>query len=211
MGRIRKLSRNDFVPIAMPAVVKTLVPIIVVIAILAAVGWWIFWAYFDTYHLATVKEGTLYRDGVRSIHEFDLAVRKTHMKTVVSLVDEREITQHPFTDEMAYCKEHGIEVVRLPVLLGGWPTSEQIGQFLDVATDPAKQPVLVHCAQGVRRTGMMVAAYEMSVLKLPKDQTKSAMMTFGHSQRTIGDVQKFIENYDPQTRQFSGDLPMSKE
>ena len=195
----------------MPPLVRSLGPIILVAAILAAVGWWIFWAWFDTYHLAAVKEGAFYRDGVRTIHEFDLAVRKTHVKTVVSLVDDEEITRSPFTDELAYCKEHGIEVVRLPVPLGGWPRGDQIGEFLDIATDPARQPVLVHCAQGVRRTGMMVAAYEISVLKLQKDQTVSAMMTFGHSQRTIGDVRRFIEQYDPQTRQMKTEMPLSQE
>ena len=75
------------------------------------------------------------------------------MKTVVSLVDEDEITQSPFTDELAYCKVHGIEVVRLPVPLGGWPRGDQISQFLDIATDPARQPVLVHCAEGFDARG----------------------------------------------------------
>jgi protein tyrosine/serine phosphatase len=195
----------------MPPLVRSFGPIILVVAILAAVGWWIFWAWFDTYHLAVVKEGVLYRDGVRTIHQFDLAVRKTHVKTVVSLVDDDEIRRPPFTDELAYCKLHGIEVVRLPVPLGGWPRGDQISQFLDIASDPARQPVLVHCAQGVRRTGMMVAAYEISVLKLPKDQTAAAMMTFGHSQRTIGDVRKFIDLYDPQTRQMQSEMPLSQE
>jgi len=195
----------------MPQTVRSLGLIILVAAILAAMGWWIFWAWFDTYHLAAVKEGALYRDGVRTIHQFDLAVRKTHVRTVVSLVDDQEITQEPFTDELAYCKLHGIEVVRLPVPLGGWPRGDQIDRFLEIATDPNRQPVLVHCAQGVRRTGMMVAAYEMSVLKLPKDRTVTAMMTFGHSQRTIGDVRKFIELYDPQTRQMETEMPMSQE
>jgi protein tyrosine/serine phosphatase len=195
----------------MPPLVRSFGPIILVVAILAAAGWWIFWAWFDTYHLAVVKEGVLYRDGVRTIHQFDLAVRKTHVKTVVSLVDDDEIRRPPFTDELAYCKLHGIEVVRLPVPLGGWPRGDQISQFLDIASDPARQPVLVHCAQGVRRTGMMVAAYEISVLKLPKDQTAAAMMTFGHSQRTIGDVRKFIDLYDPQTRQMQSEMPLSQE
>ena len=130
--------------------------------------------------------GVLYRDGVRTIHQFDLAVRKTHVKTVVSLVDEDEITQSPFTDELAYCKLHGIDVVRLPVPLGGWPRGDQIGRFLAIATDPARQPVLVHCAQGVRRTGMMVAAYEISVLKLPKDQTVAAMRVSATASEQLG-------------------------
>ena len=185
-------------------------PIILVAVILAA-GWWIFWAYFDTYHLATVNAGILYRDGVRDLHQFDLAAKKTHLKTVVSLVDDQEITHTPFTDEMAYCQAHGIKVIRLPVPLGGWPTGDQISQFLAITRDPSLQPVLVHCAQGVRRTGMMVAAYERSVLKLDKEQTTAAMLTFGHSQRTVGDVMRFIDTYDPQTEQMTAEMPLSHE
>jgi protein-tyrosine phosphatase len=71
--------------------------------------------------------------------------------------------------------------------------------------------VLVHCAQGVRRTGMMVAAYELSVLKLDKDQAVAAIKGFGHSDRTIGDVKRFIEVYDPQTQQMTADMPHSQE
>jgi len=195
----------------MPPLVRTFGPIILAAAILAAVVWWIFWAWFDTYHLATVRQGVLYRDGVRTLHQFELAVDKTHVKTVVSLVDDNEIAHTPFTDEVAYCKAHGIDLVRLPVPLGGWPRGDQIDDFLKIAVDPSRQPVLVHCAQGVRRTGMMVAAYEISIMGLPKDKTASAMMTFGHSERTINDVKKFIELYDPQTRQMKMEMPASQE
>jgi protein tyrosine/serine phosphatase len=195
----------------MTAPPRAIGPIILVIAILAAVGWWIFWQYFDTYHLLTVQDGVLYRDGVRTLHQFDLAAQKTHIKTVVSLVDDDEINHVPFTEEMAYCKEHGIEVIRVPVLLGGWPRSDQIDQFLNIATDPTKQPVLVHCAQGVRRTGMMVAAYEMSVLKYDKTRAIAAIQGFGHSERTTGDVQRFIETYDPDARKMTAEFPTSQE
>ena len=195
----------------MSTTMKSLGPIILIALILIAAGWWTFWTFFDTYHLATVKDGVLYRDGVRTLHEFNLAARKTHVKTVVSLVDDQEITQSPFTDELAYCKAHGIDVVRLPVPLGGWPRGEQISRFLAIADDPARQPVLVHCAQGVRRTGMMVAAYQLSVLKLDKDQAVAAIKGFGHSDRTIGDVKRFIEVYDPQTQQMTADMPHSQE
>lgn len=195
----------------MSGTIRSFGPIILASAILVAAGWWIFWTYFDTYHLAVVKEGVLYRDGVRTLHQFDLAARKTHVKTIVSLVDDQEIAKHPFTDELAYCKEHGIDVVRLPVPLGGWPEGPQIAEFLAIANDPARQPVLVHCAQGVRRTGMMVAAYEMSVLKFDKLHATAAINSFGHSERTTGDIKRFIETYDPETMQMTQALPHSVE
>ena len=170
-----------------------------------------FWAYFDTYHLATVQAGVLYRDGVRSLHQFQLAAEKTHVKTVVSLVDDQEIQTKPFTEEMEYCREHGIEVIRVPITLGGWPAGDQIRKFLTIVADPARRPVLVHCAQGVRRTGMMVAAYQRSVLNFDRDQALAAILDFGHSQRTVGDVQRFIENYDPRTETMTAELPQSVE
>jgi predicted protein tyrosine phosphatase len=177
----------------------------------AAAGGLVWWQYFSVYHLAVVRDGVLYRDGVRSVRELATALRRVRPRTIVSLVDDREITREPFVSEMSICREKQIEVVRIPIPLGGWPGGEQIRQFLAIANDPARQPVLVHCAQGVRRTGMIVAAYQESVMKMDRRQAIAAMRTFGHSQRTIGDVRRFIELYDPQAERMTQDLPLSSE
>lgn len=73
------------------------------------------------------------------------------------------------------------------------------------------QPMLIHCAQGVRRTGMLVAAYQMTVLGWDKEKTKAAILTFGHSDRTVNDVKKFIDVYDPVTQTVPEGLPMGQE
>jgi protein tyrosine/serine phosphatase len=56
--------------------------------------------------------------------------------------------------------------------------------------------VLVHCAQGVRRTGFFVAAYQMSVMGYDQQKAKDSILTFGHSDNTINDIRKFIDGYD---------------
>jgi len=168
-------------------------------------------AYFATYHFATVQSGALYRDGNRSAHEFLTALRKSRAKTVVMLVDDNEIAQPIFVRELAQCDELGVLVERIIIPLGGWPTGDQVRRFIEIVTDKSRQPILVHCAQGVRRTGMMVAAYQESVLGYDNARTKSLILRFGHSDRSINDVKRFIEIYDPNERELLEALPMSQE
>lgn len=174
--------------------------LIVLLAALVAGGAYVWRCYLDTYHLATVEPRALYRDGVQSPCQFETAVRKVQPKTVVSLVDENEVadeTKPQFQAEEKFLADKGIRLERIPVKLGGWPTKADVDKFLQVASDPNNQPVLVHCAQGVRRTGFMVAAYQMKQMGYDKDRAKSELLTFGHSDRTVNDIRRFIDGYDP--------------
>ncbi len=165
--------------------------------------------HISTYHLATVQPGVLYRDGARSIQELGAAVEKVKANTVVSLIDDTELKdpkKPQFGMEPAYLAGRGVQYQRIAVKLGGWPTSDDIQAFLKIAQTPSSQPVLLHCAQGVRRTAMFVAAYQESVMGYDKAKAKDAILSFGHSDDTINDIKLFIDNYDPQTRTI-GNLP----
>jgi protein tyrosine/serine phosphatase len=182
---------------------------IVVVAVLVGVYVWMF--CFQTYHFAAVEPLVLYRDGFRTVREFQTAVADAKAKSVVSLLDRTEQGNEPFSFEDDFCRRSKIRFIWLPVKLGGWPTQKDVKDFLGAVENKNRQPVLVHCAQGVRRTGMMVAAYQMSVLKWDKDRTKKEILTFGHSRRSIGDVERFIDGYDPVTMATVSDLPVSVE
>lgn len=176
------------------------------------VGWWVYANYFQTYHLATVHEGVLYRDGLRTFREYQTALGKVRAKQVISLVDADELQKEPFNQEREYCRRAKIVYSSMKIKLGGWPTSEQVRKFIDQTKLPPKHlPILVHCAQGVRRTGMMVAAYQMTVLGWDKEKTKAAILTFGHSDRTVNDIRKFIDVYDPVTMTVPEGLPIGAE
>lgn len=165
--------------------------------------------HVGTYHLATVQPGVLYRDGARSIPELGAAVKKVKANTVVSLIDDTELkdpNKPQFAQEPGYLAGQGVRYQRIAVKLGGWPTSEDIQAFLTTTQTASSQPVLLHCAQGVRRTAMFVAAYQESVLGYDKNKAKDAILSFGHSDKTIDEIKLFIDNYDPQTRTV-GNLP----
>jgi len=159
-----------------------------------------------TYHFATVQSGVLYRCGNRGMAEFSNTVGRVHPKTVVSLIDNGELgdpRKPQFAQEATYLANHHIAQDRIPVKLGGWPSSDDIQQFLAIVDNPTNRPVLVHCAQGVRRTGMFVAAYQESVLHYTPQQAKNAIESFGHNAQTVDDIKTFIDHYDPATRSVS--------
>jgi len=181
---------------------------------MTVMGFLVWRQYFQTYHLAAVDDGKVYRDGNRGPRELLNAIRQVQPKTVVSLIDDQELSDKEkgeFSQEVELLKHQGIELIRIPVTLGGWPTAGDIERCLSVMSDKPRQPVLLHCAQGVRRTGMIVAAYQQSVLGWDDDKTKKEILTFGHSERSIGDVRKFIEVYDPAKREMTAQLEQSKE
>ena len=165
---------------------------------------------FATYHFAEVRPGVLYRDGNRNMREFATACRNGRIRTVVMLNDDQELIQPPFANETAFCQSQGIQLIRIPVTLGGWPSSADVRRFLQIVEDPNNHPVLVHCAQGVRRTGMMVAAYEKSVLGYTDQQTSDAILRFGRkpASQSLADVRRFIASYDGAARQVV-DMPVA--
>ena len=53
-----------------------------------------------------------------------------------------------------------------------------MAQFLALVNDPANQPVYVHCAGGRHRTGVMTAAYRMSIDGWTSDRAFKEMKSY---------------------------------
>ena len=90
----------------------------------------------------------------------------------------------------------GVSVVNVPV----WtirPTTGQIVTVLALTTDPARQPVLIHCRHGADRTGLMVAAYRVVVQGWPKSAAIAEMQQGGFGFHTVfGNLPRIIMALD---------------
>lgn len=155
------------------------------------------------YHYVEVDPGKLYRDGLRNPDQFLRSCSRGKARAVISLVGTDEIGTDRFAPVLDKCRNQGMTTLHVPILLGGFPSSADVQRFLTLASDPANQPAIVHCREGIRRTGMMIAAYQMSILGMPPQRAKAAIQSFGHSTRVTDDINLFIDHYDPQTRTLS--------
>jgi protein tyrosine/serine phosphatase len=84
-------------------------------------------------------------------------LRAAGVKTIVNLTSD-DADPH----EKAMTEAAGMVYMQIPMTTHTVPTPAQLAAFLRIVTDPARQPVYVHCVGGRHRTGVMVAAYRMT-------------------------------------------------
>jgi protein-tyrosine phosphatase len=106
-------------------------------------------------HWDEAKRGVLYRSGQLTAEQLTEAVKRHKIRTVVNL-------QMPGPDmeaERALAARIKVDFVNLPMPGDGFGAEWQFREILKIIDDPARRPVLVHCARGTCRTGAAVAMY----------------------------------------------------
>ena len=119
-------------------------------------------------NFAQVSPG-LYRSAQPTRKGFKRA-KKLGIKTVVSLR-----TFHSDRDEL-----EGLGLNYARISFKPWHAEdEDVVKFLQIATNPDYQPVLVHCKHGADRTGTMVALYRVYEQGWPKKVALKELPRFG--------------------------------
>jgi len=85
-----------------------------------------------------------------------------------------------FQEEQAVARELGVEFVHCPLTSDTLGDDAMWNRLLGLTLDPARRPVLVHCARGELRTGFFCALYRMVVDGWPREKALSEMAHFGY-------------------------------
>lgn len=74
----------------------------------------------------------------------------------------------------------GMRYVEIPISFLTKVDPAVVRKALSVMTDPANQPVFIHCSVGSDRTGVVVAIYRMEVDGWSKPEAEAEMESFGY-------------------------------
>jgi len=122
-----------------------------------------FWSF------AIIDNNKISRSGQPLMSEFKW-LKKNGWKSVVDLRVDGEYKEIGNDQRLPGFKALDFNYLTLPIRDGGTPTADQARQFLKFVTDPANQPVEVHCRGGYGRTGTLIALYRYSVDSWPMQQ-----------------------------------------
>ncbi len=151
-----------------------------IVALAALLVGWIFWQRHHRLNFHVVEPGVLYRSAQPDAATLRGIVNKYHIRTIVNLqLTEINQTDPSAQSEAAFAKDNHIRIVYMPAQ--GVPTVTEVKEFLALMRDPANRPVLVHCAAGKERTGVMVGVYRMLEQGWSAEQARSEMEACGSS------------------------------
>jgi len=170
------------------------------LALLGIAGTLIFLHKFF-YHFKTVIPGILYRSGVLKEAGLRYLCRKYHIRTIVNLMNEKEyaVYSDEYAAEKLYCEQNQIQWLCLPMKTDCPPTAQQIEAFLLLTRENRNLPILIHCAQGVVRTNMMVTVFLKHYYDMDNHKIMKMLPFFGHRLEKRPRVHDFIKNYSNTT------------
>lgn len=119
------------------------------------------------------------------------------VKTIVSFqnaYDQAEETAD-VAHERDVAARLGMTFINLPLAEDGTPSPEIIQRFLEVVTDPGRQPVFVHCEWGRDRTGAMIAVYRIHEDRYTAEQALSEMESYGYEAAYYPTLEEFVRAY----------------
>jgi protein tyrosine/serine phosphatase len=171
----------------------------IVIAVVAALGgaWFYRYAVRDNLfpkNFGVVEEGKVYRSGGLTPGALASVVRKHGIRTIVDL-GAWEAGSEGDRREQRSAEALGIERYRFELVGDGTGNPNHYVSTLRLLTDPAKQPVLVHCGAGAERTGVAVILYRRVTRGTPIEEAYEEAKQYRHRPERNPQLRRVLDRY----------------
>jgi tyrosine-protein phosphatase SIW14 len=125
-----------------------------------------------------VEPGSIYAGGYQYPIPLTRIIDRYHIKTVVALRNRNDSYD---TDERRVLEAKGVKFVRvsMPDKVPDEDRIARVEEAVAAITDPANQPVFVHCWAGCHRTGAVVAVYRVSHCGWTEQAARDELVAWG--------------------------------
>jgi protein tyrosine/serine phosphatase len=116
------------------------------------------------------------------------SLKSLGIKTVINL--------RTYHSDRSECEEHDLGYRHITVQ--AWEgEDEEVVEFLRIVSDPASQPVFVHCLHGSDRTGVMCAVYRIVIQGWSKEDAIREMVEGGYGFHSVWyNLVDYVEELD---------------
>ncbi len=152
------------------------------------------------YHLRIVERGVLYRSGQMRRAGLERLHDREGIRTIIDLTAENR--DDPLVrEETDFAREKGLRYLHLPLSDKAGEFGPAVERFLEELDDPGNRPVLLHCWNGVRRTGILTAVYRMEYQRATNAEALAGLTLFRRTGEDFDPAErKFILDYVPRWR-----------
>jgi protein tyrosine phosphatase (PTP) superfamily phosphohydrolase (DUF442 family) len=164
--------------------------VIIIVALLTAAGSLILRNKLFGNNLHTVVSQEVYRSAQPSPEALERWIQELGLRTVINLRGERDSAW--FKAEHAVAEAHAVDLYSLQLASGSMPHRKALQQLVQ-HLDTAARPILLHCAEGIERTGIASA-----VAVLSQEEASGAeqfSLNYGFIS-LLDDHPKMLDDYD---------------
>ncbi len=156
-------------------------------------------------NLRVLRPGVFYRSGQpRGVGLPVLGLMG--VKTVVTL---RSKMDEEAQVEAAWCRRHGVRFVRLPLKSAPEAIDDTVAEILAIVADPQNHPILVHCARGKERSGLISAVFRMELDGWSNPKALKEMYDRGLEPGSWPTFEDYVWHYNPRAGAGDGEVHAS--
>lgn len=165
------------------------------------------WPHVVAKNFGTVVPGKIYRSGELTVAALADVVRDHDIKTIIDFGAFEEGSPRDNLEAKA-AEALGVERHVLRLEGDGTGDPDMYLRALRIMTDPARQPILIHCGAGSERTGCAVVLYRHIVQGVEIDRAYQEARDFSHDPDRNPKLRPLIDYIAlPVQDAFANDLP----
>ena len=175
-----------------------------VLAIGLGVGGWQVYDIHVRHRLETVAPGNVFKSGAMLPADMAATATDLHLKTVIDLrtVIVGQDSTHTTTPEDIAAEASALAAVgvrHLHLPTGQVPDQATVDRFIELISDPANRPTLIHCYHGTGRAELFTALYRIELEGWDPEAARCAtrFVVAGSSFDTDKEKGMYLKAYQP--------------